>query len=120
MPEDLRAIFSKHLPCHRVARRTAWALDFDGVFALEKFVQAFTPTSEDGQDSFDGATAVKAEGACLKEIDFLGLGDFCDILFGEAFEPFEIGIGLCGDEDEVFIIEPEGTSRALLGLSVVL
>lgn len=97
----------------------AGALNCDGGFALEEFVEVVAPGAEGGEDSFDGAAAVEAEVAGFEGGGFFGVGDEGDSVEVEVVEPFFVVVGLGGDEDEVFVGEFEDFAGALFGLGVV-
>lgn len=111
---------SEHFPGDPVARRATGALDLDDLLLAEKIVGALAPRAEDGEDFLQIATAVEAEAAGFQEGGFLDGIDLRDALRSDVLKPFLIAIRLCGEEGEMFILQPEGAGRALLRLLVEL
>ncbi len=62
---------------------------------------------------------MEAEAPGFEEVGLFVGFDGLDFLDGEGFEPFEVAVGLGGDEDEPFVIEAEDACGALFGLEVV-
>ena len=87
---------------------------------MEEFIGFIAPYAEDGEDAIQSAAAVKAERAGLEEVGFLGLLDYTDVFSGQRIEPFEVGIRLGGNQNEIFILEAKCASRSLLGLMIEL
>ena len=79
-------------------------MDVDEFLLAEEVVETVLPAAEDGQDFVDGAAAMETEAAGFENRGFLGLGDFRDRGGVEGFEPFEIAVGLGGDDGEILIL----------------
>ena len=92
----------------------------DAVLAVEKLVFPIAPAAEDGEDFFDRAAAVEAEGAGFEEVGFLGFADRGDLFRIDADGDFWFVESLTSlirtDHGQV---SPHAVENALGGLDAV-